>query len=803
MQERAQVLIIGGGIVGCSAAYHLAKSGCEDVLLVEKGELTSGSTWHAAGLVGQLRSSRNVTRMLKHSVELYESLEAETGQATGWKQVGGLRLACSEERMQELRKGATTARSFGLEMHMLSPQEALDLFPIMSPKDIVGGAFLPTDGYADPSSVTRALAKGARDRGVTIERGVRVEEFLLKDRRVTGVRTNRGDIEVETVLLAAGMWSRQLGALAGVNVPLIPVMHQYMVTDKIPGIPADLPTMRDPDKLVYYKEEAGALAMGGYEHDPIPWSTEGIPTDFGQQLLEPDFDHFESISTLAIERTPLLETAGVRELINGPESFTPDGNFIMGRAPELDNFFVGAGFNAHGIAAGGGAGRMLSEWILDGRPSLDLWSVDIRRFGDHHQKLDFVRDRTLELYGKHYSIAWPGDEHESGRKLRVSPLHSRLEGQGAVFGSKFGWERANWFAPEGAEAVETPTFSKPGWFEAVGTEHQAIREAVALIDQTPFSKLEISGAGSFEFLQRLAAANIDKPPGRLTYTQLCNERGGIECDLTIARLEDERFYIVTGTAFGGHDLSWIRENLDSGSPVKLADITDSRAVINVCGPRSRELLESVCGDALDNESFPFGSCLTLEIAGARVLALRVTYVGELGWELHMPMEAAPGIYDLLMEAGKALGVRNAGYRAIESCRLEKGYRYWSTDLTADYTPWEAGLGFCVALDKGDFIGREALAEAKEQGITRKLSCFTLEEYRPLNGGETISRGGEVLGVLTSGGYGYTVGQSIAYGYIPSELTSETDFEIEVMGEPVRARRHDGALYDRKREKILS
>jgi len=803
MQERAQVLIIGGGIVGCSAAYHLAKSGCEDVLLVEKGELTSGSTWHAAGLVGQLRSSRNVTRMLKHSVELYESLEAETGQATGWKQVGGLRLACSEERMQELRKGATTARSFGLEMHMLSPQEALDLFPIMSPKDIVGGAFLPTDGYADPSSVTRALAKGARDRGVTIERGVRVEEFLLKDRRVTGVRTNRGDIEVETVLLAAGMWSRQLGALAGVNVPLIPVMHQYMVTDKIPGIPADLPTMRDPDKLVYYKEEAGALAMGGYEHDPIPWSTEGIPTDFGQQLLEPDFDHFESISTLAIERTPLLETAGVRELINGPESFTPDGNFIMGRAPELDNFFVGAGFNAHGIAAGGGAGRMLSEWILDGRPSLDLWSVDIRRFGDHHQKLDFVRDRTLELYGKHYSIAWPGDEHESGRKLRVSPLHSRLEGQGAVFGSKFGWERANWFAPEGAEAVETPTFSKPGWFEAVGTEHQAIREAVALIDQTPFSKLEISGAGSFEFLQRLAAANIDKPPGRLTYTQLCNERGGIECDLTIARLEDERFYIVTGTAFGGHDLSWIRENLDSGSPVKLADITDSRAVINVCGPRSRELLESVCGDALDNGSFPFGACLPIEIAGAPVLALRVTYVGELGWELHMPMEAAPGIYDLLMEAGKALGVRNAGYRAIESCRLEKGYRYWSTDLTADYTPWEAGLGFCVALDKGDFIGREALAEAKEQGITRKLSCFTLEEYRPLNGGETISRGGEVLGVLTSGGYGYTVGQSIAYGYIPSELTSETDFEIEVMGEPIRAERHDGALYDRKREKILS
>ena len=803
MQDRAQVLVIGGGIVGCSAAYHLAKSGCRDVLLVEKGELTSGSTWHAAGLVGQLRSSRNVTRMLKHSVELYESLEAETGQATGWKQVGGLRLACSEERMQELRKGATTARSFGLEMELLSPKEALDLFPIMSPKDIVGGAFLPTDGYADPTSVTRALAKGARDGGVTIERGIRVKDFLVKDRRVVGVQTDQGDIEVETVLLAAGMWSRQLGALAGVNVPLIPVMHQYLVTDKIPDIPADLPTMRDPDKLVYYKEEAGALAMGGYEHDPIPWSVEGIPGDFGQQLLEPDFEHFEQISRLAIERTPLLETAGVRELINGPESFTPDGNFIMGRAPELDNFFVGAGFNAHGIAAGGGAGRMLAEWILEGRPSLDLWSVDIRRFGEHHRELGYVRDRTLELYGKHYSIAWPGDEHESGRKLRMSPLYTRLAGQGAVFGSKFGWERANWFAPPGIEARETPTFGKPAWFEPVGAEHRTIREAGALIDQTPFSKLEVSGPGSFEFLQRLAAANLDKAPGGLTYTQLCNERGGIECDLTIARVEDERFYIVTGTAFGGHDMSWIREHLDSSGSIELTDITDTRAVINVCGPRSRELLESVCDDPFDNESFPFAHCHPVRIGNTTILALRVTYVGELGWELHMPMDGATEVYDLLAESGKTLGVQNAGYRAIESCRLEKGYRYWSTDLTADYTPWEAGLGFCVALDKGDFIGREALLEAKERGVSRKLCCFTLEEYRPLNGGETISRGGEVLGVLTSGGYGYTIGRSIAYGYVPAGIAGETDFEIEVMGEPIAATRHTGALYDSKRERILS
>ena len=607
MQDRAQIVIIGGGIVGCSIAYHLAKFGAKDVLILEKRELTSGSTWHAAGLVGQLRSSRNVTRMLGYSVELYASLEEETGQSTGWKEVGGLRLACSGERMQELRKGATTAKSFGLDMQLLSPKEARDLFPIMSLDEVVGAAFLPTDGYADPSSITRALAKGARDRGVAIERGVRVERFTIRDGRITTIHTDQGDVECETVVLAAGLWSRELGRLAGVNVPLIPVQHQYLVTDKIPDLPKDLPTMRDPDNLVYYKEEAGAIAMGGYEHDPIPWSVDGVPREFGQELLEADFDHFEQLSTLAIKRTPLLETVGVRELINGPEAFTPDGHFVMGEAPELSGFFVAAGFNAHGIAAGGGAGRMMAEWILEGRPSLDLWSLDIRRFGSHHSSTKYVADRTLELYGKHYSISWPGDEHESARGVRRSPLFPTLKARGAVYGSKYGWERPNFFAPSHGELEDDLTFGKPSWFEQVGREHRAIRESVALIDQTSFSKIEVRGRGAFDALQRIAANDIDKAPGSLTYTQLCNERGGIECDLTIARLSVDRFYIVTGTAFGTHDLAWIDANLPEAGSVFAYDVTSSRAVVNICGPRSRELLEKTSKDDVSNEGFPFGS----------------------------------------------------------------------------------------------------------------------------------------------------------------------------------------------------
>lgn len=803
MSEQVQVVIIGGGIVGCSVAYHLGKMGWRDVLVLEKEELTSGSTWHAAGLVGQLRSSRNITRMLKYSVELYNRLEAETGQSTGWKAVGGLRLACSVERMIELRKAATTARSFGLDMHLLSPQEALELFPVMSLDGVMGGAFLPTDGQADPSSVAQALARGARDQGIKFRRKCRVTGISVNRRRATVVHTEQGDIHAEIVVNTAGMWAREIGQMAGVNVPVVPVEHQYMVSEKIANLPNNLPTMRDPDNLIYYKEEVGALVMGGYEPNPIPWSHRGIPKEFAQQLLPSNFPHFEQLAEKALYRTPILGTVGVRQLINGPEAFTPDGHFVMGRAPELDNFFVAAGFNAHGIAAGGGAGRMLAEWIVEGQPSLDLWTVDIRRFGPHHRNAAYNRDRSLELYGKHYTLSWPHEEHHSARPARRSPLYDTLLAKNAVFGAKFGWERPNWFAPSGTEPKDIPTFGRPNWFDAVGRECEIIRTRAALIDQTSFSKIEVSGPGALDFLQKLADNQIDKPVGRLTYTQFCNERGGIECDLTVSRFGEELFYLTTGTAFGPHDLDWMRRHLPEDGSVVLRDVTSSWAVLNLCGPQSREVLQQVTESDVSHAGFPFAQCRDISIGYANIRALRVTYVGELGWELHIPMEYAQYVYQTLWDAGQSVGLIDAGYRAIESLRLEKGYRYWSADITPDYDPFSAGLGFCVSFKKRtSFLGRAALERIQRDGHPYTLCCFTLAQDVELLGGETICKQNKVLGVLTSGGYGHTIKKTIAYGYIPTSEAQSTDFTIEVLGQSIPATRHDGPLYDPDRKKIL-
>ncbi len=803
LPNHASIVIIGGGIVGCSIAYHLGKRGQKDVVLLEKGELTSGSTWHAAGLVGQLRSSLNVTNMLSYSVELYARLEEETGQPTGWKAVGGLRLASSKDRMTELKKGATTAKSFGMEMHLLTPKEAYDLFPIMSLDGVVGASFLPTDGYADPSQVTMALAQGARSAGVKIIRNIRVTGIEVKNRVATVVKTAHGDIKADIVVNAAGMWAREVGKMAGVNVPLIPVQHQYMVTDVVPGLPKGLPTMRDPDNLVYYKEEAGALVMGGYEHNPIPWSLDGVPKTFGQELLESNYDHFSPIAELAIKRTPMFADVGVRKLINGPEAFTPDGTYVMGLAPELRNYYVAAGFNAHGIAGGGGAGRMMAEWILDGRPSLDLWDLDITRFGSHHGSADFLRERTLELYGKHYSISWPKEEHSTGRNVYKSPLYETLAGHRAVFGSKYGWERPNWFAPKGMEPKDDHTFGWPNWHEAVGQEHKTIREGVALIDQSSFSKFTVKGKGALAFLQKIAVNNVDKPVGHYTYTQLCNEKGGIEADLTFHRIAPEEFYVVTGTAFGTHDFAWMRKWLPEDGSVTFTDITPTMSVLNVCGPLSRKLLERVTKDDVSNAGFKFGQTLPLKIAGHVVHAARVTYVGELGWELHMPKEAALPVYKALWEAGKDLKVINAGYRSIESCRLEKGYRYWSAELSGDYTPYQAGLGFCVDLKKPDFLGKAALAAEKERGPHRKLCCFTLDRAVPMHGKETILHGGKMVGLLTSSGFGYTVGKSIGYGYLKLADIHDGGYQIQVLSEVIGATREKGVLYDPKRERILA
>ncbi len=804
MRDSAQVVIIGGGIVGCSIAYHLTKLGWSDVLIIEKGELTSGSTWHAAGLVGQLRSHRNVTRMLQYSVSLYETLEAETGLTTGWKRCGCLHLASTEARLFELKKGATTARSFGLEMHMITLEEALKLFPILDMDGIIGAAFMPSDGQADPSGLTMALAKGAMNRGAAVKQKTLVTGFQITDNRIQAVVTDRGTVRCETVVNAAGMWGRDIGRMMGVNIPLVPFQHQYLVTEAIEGLPPNLPTLRDKDSLLYYKEEVGGLVMGGYERDGIPWAVKGIPKGFTQELLEADFDHFEPISEAAIKRTPCLKDAGIARLVNGPEAFTPDGNCMLGPAPELDNCFVAVGFNAFGIAAGGGAGRMLAEWIVEGEPSLNIWPLDIRRFGQYHKSLKYNVERTKEIYGKHYTISWPYEEHDSARGVKRSPLYHLLKEKGAVYGSKFGWERANWFAPPGVELEDRLTFGIPNWFEHVASEHKAAREAVVLIDQSSFGKFEVTGPGALSFLNHVAAGNMDRPVGATTYTQLCNNRGGIEADITVSRVSENRFFIVTGTAFGVHDFMWLKSHLPQDGSAALRDVTSSFAMINVCGPLSRTLLMRVSDDDFSNEAFPFGQCREVVIDYAPVLALRVTYIGELGYELYLPPEYACHFHETLWAVGQDLGIKNAGYRTIDSLRLEKGYCYWSAEVSPDYSPYDAGIGFAVDLDKGSFIGRESLVKIKLEGPKWKLCTFTLNHDQPklLSGGETISCRGKVVGVVSSGGYGHTVKKTIALGYLPVEEADHKDgYAIEVYREAIPATRLAKAPYDPERKRI--
>ncbi len=819
LPDQAQIIVIGGGIIGCSVAYHLARDGAKDVLLLERGQLTCGSTFHAAGLVGQLRNSANITRVLKNSVELYRSIEEETGQATGWKMNGGLRLACTQERWIELKRQATTAHSFGLEMELLNPQEAQELWPLMEVGDVIGAAFLPTDGQANPSDITQALAKGARMHGVKIFEDTTVTGIRLEDtgkggaKKVVAVQTKNGEILCETVVNCAGQWANELGKMGGITVPLISVEHQYLITEKIEGVTPDLPTLRDPDKLTYWKEDVGGLVMGGYEPNPIGWAEQGIPQDFVFQLLPENYEHFEQLMLPAVERVPALENAGIRKFINGPESFTPDGNFILGETPEVKNYFVGAGFNAFGIAAAGGAGKVLAEWIIAGEPPMDLWVVDIRRFSGIHRDETWVRNRTLELYGKHYTLSWPHEEHESGRPLLTSPIYEKLKEQGASFGSKLGWERPNWFAPKGVDPSDIYSYGRQNWFPHVGEEHRAVREGVAVFDQSSFSKFRIIGIDAEKALSRICANNVAKPTGSLTYTQMLNSKGGIECDLTVARLADDEFYLVSGTAFRTHDAAWIRSQFLADENVELQDISEDWATFSLMGPLARDVLSRVSKEDLENENFPFGTCHKIEEEFSTevptVLALRVTYVGELGWELHMPRESAENLYDALMEAGKDFSIANAGYRAIESLRLEKGYRAWGADITADTTPFEAGLGWAVKLNSGTgFTGRDALLVQHKQALQKQLVCFTIDDPDVvLLGRETIYRNGEIAGWLTSGGWGYTVNKNIGYGYlrnpegVDSHYINTGTYELEVA-----AVRHPcilqlGPLYDPKMERV--
>jgi 4-methylaminobutanoate oxidase (formaldehyde-forming) len=803
LPSHARAIVIGGGIIGCSTAYHLAKLGWSDVVLIERFRLTSGTTFHAAGLVGQLRTSANITQLLKYSVELYDGLEAETGLATGWKRNGGLRLACNAERMTEIKRQATTAHSFGLEMHLLSPAEAQRLWPVMDVSDVVGAAFLPTDGQANPSDITQALARGARMNGVRIVEECKVTGIKVKDGRAVGVETTLGDVTAEVVVNCGGQWAKEIGRMAGVSVPLQSVQHQYLITEAIPGVPRDLPTLRDPDRLIYFKEEVGGLVMGGYEPNPIPWAVDGIPEGFHFTLLDSNWDHFEPLMQQALARVPALETAGIKQFINGPESFTPDGNFILGEAPELKNFYVGAGFNAFGIASAGGAGRALAEWVAGGEPPIDLWPVDIRRFGALHRDDAWTRTRTLEAYAKHYTMAWPHEEHASGRPLRVSPLYPILKSAGAVFGSKLGWERPNWFARPRDEPRDVYTYGRQNWFDAVGEEHRATREAVTVFDQTSFAKFLMVGRDAEKALSWICANDVAKPPGSLTYTQMLNRKGGIECDLTVARQAADRFYIVTGTGFATHDFSWIARNVPDGMDATLVDVTSAYAVLALMGPRARDVLSGVTKADVSNAAFPFGTAREIMVAGVPVWALRVTYVGELGWELHMPVEGAVAVYGALMEAGAPHGIRNAGYRAIESLRLEKGYRAWGADIGPDHTPLEAGLGWAVKLRKPmPFLGREAIEAQKAGPLKKRLAAFTVDDPDVvLLGRETIYRDGARVGWLTSAGWGYTVGANIGYGYVrdaagvSNEMLASGAWELEVATERVPARIHTEPLHD--------
>ncbi|MCH7880919.1 MAG: FAD-dependent oxidoreductase [Proteobacteria bacterium] len=808
----ARIVIIGGGVIGTSIAFHLTRSGEEDVVLLEKSHLTEGATWHAAGLVGQFRSQQNLMSLMSDSVKLFDTLAAETGQDPDWRKVGSLRLAQSENRWKELLKSYSAAQAVGFEMNLLTPSEARDLYPLIEIDDLVGAAFIPEDGYIDPNSLTQAYAKGIRANGGQIFEGVMAKDLLRDGDRITHVVTDQGSIEVETVVNAAGLWARQIGWMAGVEIPAGVVEHQYLVTEKSDQIPAGLPALRDPDGGFYAKPEPGALAIGGWERQTNTVNPkEGFPWENERHLFDGDMDRLAEFFEPAMRRIPILAELGMRTIVNGPIPISPDGEPIMGPVPGLSNFFAACAFTS-GIAASGGAGKAVANWILEGDPGLDLWPFDIRRFGPLHAGQRFLHDRAVESYSKYYAIHWPGEELESARGVRRSPLYQTLKDQGAVFGSKFGWERANWFAQGDIPQQDVLGFDRPQQDITVGREHLAAREGVVLIDMSSFTKFEISGPRACEFLQYLAVANVDKQPGGATYTQLCNQRGGIEADVTIIRRSEDCFWLITGSGLGVRDRHWIdtqlisyldrQGNSSQSGQVTVRDITSAHGVINLAGPLARQVLQKVCDEDLSHDAFPFMATRDIRIGYAPALAYRVTYIGELGWELYIPSEYLQYVYELLQQAGEEFGIINIGYRAIDSLRLEKRYLAWGVDITPDYNPFEAGLQFLIDWDKGDFIGAQALAKIRQDGVQQKLACLVLDDPLPVFGGEAIFADGRVVSQTTSGNFGYSIGNSLVLGYLPVELLRSGDFEIEAFGKRSSASLIKGAAYDPERAKIL-
>ena len=809
----ARCVIVGGGVGGTSIAYHLAQLGMQDVILLERSQLTSGSTFHSAGLVGQLRGSVSLTRMMMYSVELYRRLAAESDFDPGWTECGGIRLASSQPRMEELRRQAGWAKTFGLPMEMISPAEAKEMFPLMSTDGVLGGAYIPTDGYLDPSQLTFALADGARRGGVEILTGTRVTGVDVERGRVARVRTEQGDVSTEIVVNAGGIYAAEIGRMAGVRVPVVPMSHEYLVTqpfrERDPQRP--LPTLRDPDLLIYFREEGGGLVMGGYERPSasafLPCGDGGldaIPSDFNGRLLEEDWDRLAEVVDNSRRRVPVMDEITVTKLINGPEAFTPDNEFCLGET-EVGGLFVAAGFCAHGLAGAGGMGKVMAEWIAEGEPGLDVWEMDVRRFGPHFRSPAYTMKRVRETYESYYDIRYPNHEREGGRPLRLSSATEWHRGHGAAFGEKSGWERVNWYAAnerDGDESLRPRGWAGEHWSPAIGAEHLATRDAAALFDESSFSKLEIAGPGAAQLLEHLCDNRVARGVGQITYTQMLNGRGGIECDFTVARLADERFSIVTGTAFGNHDREWIRRHLPADGGVELRDVTSAWSCFGVWGPRARDVLARLTPQDLSSDAFPYMSLRETTVGDVPARVLRVTYVGELGWEIYCPTEYGLGLWRALWEEGRPHGLVAGGYRAIDSLRLEKGYRVWGADITPDETPYEGGVGFCVKLDK-EFLGHDALLEAQEEGPRTKLCCIVLGDPRAVAlANEPVRVGGDVRGRVTSGGYGYSVERSIAYAHLPPEHASPgTAVAIEIFGDWVEGEVASEPLFDPKGERV--
>lgn len=804
LPSKAEIVIVGGGVVGAAIAYHLTKMGKRDVVLLERKRLTGGTTWHAAGLVGQLRATANLTKLAQYTTGLYKGLEAETGQATGFIQRGSISIATNGERCEELKRSASMARTFGLEVHDISNADIKKKWPLLNTADIVGGVFLPGDGQTNPIDTTMALIKGATMRGAAVFENVDVASLLSDGKRVRGVVTDQGEITAQTVVLATGMWSRHLAAQHDVSLPLQACEHFYIVTEAFPGLTNDLPVLRDPDGCAYYKEDAGKLLLGAFEPNAKPWALDGPPKDFEFDELPWDLDHFTPILEAAMKRLPALENVGIRKFFNGPESFTPDVRYLLGETPELQHLFVACGFNSIGIQSAGGAGKALAEWIVEGHPPMDLWDIDVRRMQPFQANRAYLANRVKESLGLLYAMHWPYRQYETARNVRLSPLHQRLADRGACFGEVAGWERANWYAPKGEPGVYAYSYGRQNWFAYCANECRATREAVALYDMTSFGKFLVQGRDAQAVLQNICANDVAVASGRIVYTQWLNPRGGIEADLTVTRLTQDAFMVVTAGATARRDFAWLKRHIPDSAHAFATDVSSGYAVLGVMGPKSRALMQAVSPSDFSNEAFPFATSREAEIGFARLRAARITYVGELGYELYIPSEFACGVFDALMQEGPRFGLTLAGMHAMDSCRMEKFYRHWGHDISEEDNPFEAGLSFAVKLKSGvDFIGREALLKARETAPTRRLAQFVLQDPGPLlYGNEPIWRGERIVGRTTSGAYGHTLAAAVAIGYVETAPGFEAAaYEIEVAGRRVPAKASLSALYDAKGARI--